>query len=78
MNLMKPIEEIMVSVVQAFKKNTMGKYYEDLDDLVELIKKLEKKHLLAEFILDCITRGKANPNLTPHEIIKQAKKKWLS
>ena len=78
MNLMKPIEEIMVSVVQAFKKNTMGKYYENLDDLVELIKKLEKKHLLAEFILDCITRGKANPNLTPHEIIKQAKKKWLS
>lgn len=78
MNLMKLIEGPMVSVAQAFKLNNMGKYYENLDDLVELIKKLEKKHLLAEFILDCITRSKANPELTPHQIIKEAKKKWLN
>lgn len=68
----------MVSVVQAFKIKHMGKYYENLDDLIELIKKLEKKHLLAEFILDCITRAKCNPQLTAHQIIKEAKKKWLN
>jgi hypothetical protein len=56
----------------------MGKYYENLDTLIELIKKLEKKHLLAEFILDCIQISKQDPNLTPHEVIKQAKKKRLS
>jgi len=56
----------------------MGKYYENLDTLIELISKLEKRHVLAEFILDCITRTKTNPELTAHEIIKQAKKKWLS
>lgn len=55
----------------------MGKYYENLDTLIELIKKLDKKHQLAEFILDCIQITKNDPNLTPHEIIKQAKKKRL-
>lgn len=55
----------------------MGKYYENLDTLIELIKKFEKKHLLAEFILDCIQISKQDPNLTPHEVIKQAKKKRL-
>lgn len=56
----------------------MGKYYENLDDLIGLIKKIDKKNLLAEFILDCITISKNNPNLTPHEIIKEAKKKRLN
>lgn len=55
----------------------MGKYYENLDTLIELMKKLEKKHLLAEFILDCITIAKSNIDKTPHEIIKLAKKKRL-
>lgn len=55
----------------------MGKYYENLDDLIGLIKKLEKKHVLAEFILDCITIARKNPELTPNEIIKQSKKKRL-
>jgi hypothetical protein len=68
----------MVSEVLVFKIQKMGKYYENLDDLVELIKKLEKKHLLAEFILDCITKAKSNPELTPHQIIKEAKKRWLN
>lgn len=53
----------------------MGKYYENLDTLIGLIKKLEKKHLLAEFILDCILFTKQNPQATAHEIIKMAKKK---
>lgn len=55
----------------------MGKYYENLSTLIELIKKIEKKNLLAEFILDCIMMTKQNPELTPHDIIKEAKKKRL-
>jgi len=55
----------------------MGKYYENLDVLIDLIKKIEKKNLLAEFILDCISKSQQNPELSKHEIIKEAKKKWL-
>ena len=55
----------------------MGKYYENLDTLIELMKKLEKKHQLAEFILDCISRARKEPNKTAHEIIKESKKKFL-
>jgi len=54
----------------------MGKYYENLETLIELTKKLEKKHLLAEFILECIVIAKENPDKNPHEIIKESKKKW--
>jgi hypothetical protein len=53
----------------------MGKYYENLDTLIELIKKMDKKNLLAEFILDCVQIAKQNPDMSPHEIIKLAKKK---
>ena len=55
----------------------MGKYYENLDTLIELIKKLDKRQILAEFILDCIQIAKSDPDKTPHEIIKLAKKKRL-
>ena len=55
----------------------MGKYYENLATLIELIKKLEKRNVLAEFILDCIVISRENPTITPHEIIKIAKKKRL-
>lgn len=55
----------------------MGKYYENLETLIELINKLEKKNLLAEFILDCVVLAKDNPSKSPHEIIKEAKKKRL-
>jgi hypothetical protein len=55
----------------------MGKYYENLDTLVELIKKLDKKHVLAEFIIDCISLAKKEPTKTAHEIIKESKKKRL-
>lgn len=67
----------MVLVAQVFKSNIMGKYYENLDTLIELIKKLDKKHMLAEFILDCIQIAKKNPEMTANEIIKTAKKKRL-
>lgn len=56
----------------------MGKYYENLDTLIELIKKLDKKHILAEFILECIKLAKADPNKTAHEILKEAKQKRLN
>ena len=55
----------------------MGKYYENLDTLIELTKKLEKKHILAEFILSCILIARQEPKKTPHEIIKESKKKFL-
>lgn len=55
----------------------MGKYYENLDTLIELVKKLDKKHILAEFILDCIQMAKKNPEMTANEIIKSVKKKIL-
>lgn len=55
----------------------MGKYYENLDTLIELIKKLEKKHMLAEFILECIKVTKEDPLKSPHEIIKESKKRKL-
>lgn len=54
----------------------MGKYYENLTHLIELIKKAEKKQFIAEFILSCIVIAKDNPDLSPHEIIKISKKKW--
>jgi len=63
---------------QEFKTNIMGKYYENLDTLIELIKKLDKKHILAEFILECIKLAKADPNKTAHEILKEAKQKRLN
>lgn len=55
----------------------MGKFYENLDTLIELMKKIEKKHQLAEFILDCISRARQEPSKTAHEIIKESKKKFL-
>jgi hypothetical protein len=54
----------------------MGKYYENLDTLIELIKKIDKKHHLAEFILECIILAKEDPKKSHHEIIKESKKKW--
>lgn len=71
MNFQKPIEVIKDLVVQEF--NFMGKFYENLDDLISLIKKLEKKNVLAEFIIRAITIAKSNPHLSVHEIIKQTK-----
>lgn len=56
----------------------MGKYYENLETLMELIKKIDKKNLLPEFILNCIMLAKEEPKKSPHEIIKECKKKWIN
>lgn len=52
----------------------MGKFYENLDDLTQLVKKLEKKDEVAIFILRAISFAKDNPQLSVHEIIKTVKK----
>lgn len=54
----------------------MGKFYENLDTLMTLVKKVDKKDRLAEFILTCIIITKESPDKSPDEIIKIAKKKW--
>jgi hypothetical protein len=52
----------------------MGKFYEDLDTLNELIKKLDKKNELSIFILRVIKYATKNPTLQPHQILKDIKK----
>ena len=52
----------------------MGKFYENLDTLNELIKKLDKKNELSVFILRAIRYATQNPSLPPHQIIKDVKK----
>lgn len=52
----------------------MGKFYENLDTLNELVKKLEKKNNVSYFILKCIEYAKDHPELTAHQIIKDMKK----
>jgi hypothetical protein len=53
----------------------MGKFYEDLDTLNELIKKLDKKNELSVFIPRAIRYAAENPTLKPHQIIKDIKKR---
>jgi len=52
----------------------MGKFYENLDDLINLVKKLEKKDEIAIFILRVIAYAKEHPELSVHQIIKDVKK----
>jgi len=67
---------VRVGLVQ-LETNNMGKFYENMDVLYEVIKKLDKKNLLAEFILDSIRRAKEHPTMTTSDIIKESKKKAL-
>lgn len=54
----------------------MGKFYEDLDTLIELIKKLEKKKVLAEFIIRALRNMKETPNKSVSDVIKETKKEF--
>jgi len=54
----------------------MGKFYEDLDTLNELIKKYESKHKLSEFIIKAIRKAKENPNKSVSDVIKETKKEF--
>lgn len=52
----------------------MGKFYENLNDLSDLVKKIDKKEMLPIFIIRCIQISKNEPELSVHEILKKAKK----
>ena len=54
----------------------MGKFYEDLDTLIELIKKIYKKHQLAEFIIRLARNAQQNPNKSVSDVIKETKKEF--
>ena len=54
----------------------MGKFYEDLETLIELIKKIDKKHLLAEFIIRVARNEHANPSKSVSDVIKETKKEF--
>jgi hypothetical protein len=52
----------------------MGKFYEDLDTLNELIKKLQKKNEVSVFMIRVIRYAKENPEKSVSDIIKNIKK----
>lgn len=56
------------------ENNYMGKFYEDLDTLNELIKKLDKKNQLSEFIVRALRNMKESPNKSISDVIKETKK----
>ncbi len=64
----------MVRLKKYIKKLIMGKFYENLDTLNELVVKLSKKNNVSYFILKCIEYAKDHPELTAHQIIKDMKK----
>ena len=64
----------MVRLKKYIKKLIMGKFYEDLDTLNELIKKLDKKNEVSVFMLRVIRHAKENPEKSVSDIIKDTKK----
>lgn len=64
----------MVRLKKYIKKLIMGKFYEDLDTLNELIKKLDKKNEVSVFMLRVIKHAKENPEKSVSDIIKDTKK----
>jgi len=60
-------------MVRLIKKLIMGKFYEDLDTLNELIAKLDKKGDVSVFVLRAIKHAKENPQKSVSDIIKETK-----
>jgi len=58
----------------SIKTLVMGKYYEDLDTLNQLVKKLQKKNELSEFIIRCVRYATEHPEKSVSDIIKEIKK----
>jgi predicted CopG family antitoxin len=54
----------------------MGKFYEDLDTLNELVKKFEKKNQLSEFIIRALRKMKENPEKSISDVIKETKNEF--
>jgi len=64
----------MVRLKKYIKKLIMGKFYEDLDTLNELVKKLDKKNEVSIFMLRAIKYAKENPEKSVSDINKDTKK----
>ena len=58
------------------KNNYIGKFYEDLDTLIQLIKKIDKKNQLAEFIIRVARTAQKNTTKSISDVIKEAKKEF--
>jgi hypothetical protein len=54
----------------------MGKFYEDLDTLNELVKKLENKHKLSEFIIRALRNMKDEPSKSISDVINETRKEF--
>ena len=54
----------------------MGKFYEDLDTLNELVKKFEKKNKISEFIIRALRNMKETPTKSVSDVIKETKKEF--
>lgn len=61
-------------ITYLIENNYMGKFYEDLDTLNELVRKLEKKNQISEFIIKALRHMKENPNKSISDVIKETKK----
>ena len=66
----------MVRIKKYIKKLIMGKFYEDLETLNELIKKIDKKNQLSEFIIRAVRKAKENPDKSVSDVIKETKKEF--
>ncbi len=64
----------MVRLKKYIKNLIMGKFYEDLDTLNELVKKLDKKNEVSVFMLRAIKYAKDNPEKSISDIIKDTQK----
>ena len=64
----------MVRLKKYIKKLIMGKFYEDLDTLNELVKKLDKKNEVSVFMIRAIKYARENPEKSVSDIIKDTKK----
>ncbi len=54
----------------------MGKFYEDLLTLNELVRKLEKKDKISEFIIRALRTMKENPTKSVSDVIAETKKEF--
>jgi predicted CopG family antitoxin len=54
----------------------MGKFYEDLLTLNELVRKLEKKDKISEIIIRALRNMKNDPNKSVSDVIKETKKEF--
>lgn len=54
----------------------MGKFYEDLDTLNELVKKFEKKNKISEFIIRALRNMKDEPNKSISDVINETRKEF--